>query len=137
MCGGGSFGPSCEVLWINAGRYSNRYSVQVTCDDRLLRKQLADSARALRELGKVRAKRLASRVADLQALATLADGEHIPGRLHPLVGDRDGQFSLDLDHPYRLLFVPDHDPLPELLTGGLDRAAVTQVRLIGIVDTHD
>ena len=83
------------------------------------------------------ARRLASRVADLRAVATLADAIHLPGRLHALVGNRAGQFSLDLDHPFRLLFVPDHDPLPELATGGLDRAAVTHVRLVGIVNTHE
>ena len=111
--------------------------MQVTCDDRILRKQLANPAKAVRELGPVGAKRLLSRVADLQALPMLAAATHLPGRLHALVGDRAGQFSLDLDHPFRLLFVPDHDPLPTLATGGLDRSAVTRVRLIGIVDTHD
>jgi len=32
------------------------------------------------------------------------------GTLHPLTGDLKGTFSLDLEHPLRLLFEPDHDP---------------------------
>jgi proteic killer suppression protein len=43
---------------------------------------------------------------------------------------------LDVDHPYRLLFVPDHDPVPAKDDGGLDWTHVTAVRIIGIEDTH-
>lgn len=110
--------------------------MELSCDDRDLTKLLADPSRAARKLGTVGARRLAARVADLRAVGCMADVQKLPGRLHSLVADRAGEYSLDLHHPYRLLFVPDHDPLPELPGGGLDWAAVTRVRLIGIVDTH-
>ena len=45
--------------------------------------------------------------------------------------------SVDLDHPYRLLFVPGHDPVPELPSGGVDLRAVTKVIVIEIADTHE
>jgi proteic killer suppression protein len=44
--------------------------------------------------------------------------------------------SLDLDHPYRLLFRPVDD-LPPGPGGGLDWSTVSAVVVVGIVDTHD
>ena len=45
--------------------------------------------------------------------------------------------SVDLDQPYRLLFVPGHDPVPELPSGGTDLLAITKVMIIEIADTHE
>ena len=61
----------------------------------------------------------------------------LPGaRCHPLREDRSGQFSVDLDHPYRLIFVPANDPLPRLADGGLDLTQVTAVLILERTDTH-
>jgi toxin HigB-1 len=57
--------------------------------------------------GMVRAKKIQQRLKALQAAETLADTRVLPGRCHELHGDRAGQLSLDLDHPYRLLFRPN------------------------------
>jgi proteic killer suppression protein len=35
-----------------------------------------------------------------------------------------------------MLFVPNHDPVPEKEDGGLDWTQVTAVEIIGIEDTH-
>jgi len=53
-----------------------------------------------------------------------------------LTGNRKGQLSVDLDHPYRLILKPDHDPVPQRKEGGLDWQSVTQIKIIGVVDTH-
>ncbi len=50
---------------------------------------------------------------------------------------RAGQLSLDLDHPYRLIFEPNHDPRPLRAEGDLDWSLVTSVRINGVEDTHD
>jgi len=47
-----------------------------------------------------------------------------------------GKYSVDLKHPYRLIFAPAHDPLPELPNGGLDCRRVTIVKILGKEDTH-
>ncbi|MGA2602191.1 MAG: hypothetical protein ABSH09_34935 [Bryobacteraceae bacterium] len=60
-----------------------------------------------------------------------------PGRCHELKGDRDGQLSIDLDGPYRLLFAPAHNPPPKKPDGGLDWKQVTAVVLAGLVNTHE
>ena len=62
---------------------------------------------------------------------------HLPGRFHPLTADRSGQFSLDLDGPYRLIFEPANEPLPVRPSGDLDLTKVTCVRIIEVVNYHD
>ncbi len=61
---------------------------------------------------------------------------HLPGRCHELIGNRAGQLSLDLDHPYRLIFEPADEPIPQKDDGGLDWTMVTSVVIIGVEDTH-
>lgn len=109
----------------------------VSFDDRKLERQALDPKRAKKELGEQQAKRLLARLADMQAASTLAELKMLhSGRLHPLTGDRLGQLSLDLVHPYRLIFVPDHEPIPRLEDGGLDWSRITSVCVLGIENTH-
>ena len=73
----------------------------------------------------------------LDYAAQLSDRAWPPGNgLEALKGDRKGQISIDLLHPRRLYIMPDHDPVPEKEDGGLDRAAVTRVLVVGIDDPH-
>ncbi len=77
-----------------------------------------------------------------QRLSDLADAEtldvmlSLPGRCHELTGDRKGQLAVDLVHPDRLIFKPDHDPVPTKEDGGLDWFAVTKIIVVGIGDYH-
>ncbi len=72
----------------------------------------------------------------MDASENLADTCLLPGRCHPLTGDRKGQWALNLEYPYRLLFEPANDPPPLLENGRLDLARVTAVRVIGVEDYH-
>jgi len=58
------------------------------------------------------------------------------GRPHPLTANRNGQFSLNLDGPMRLLFEPSEQPPPTLPSGGIDWRQVRSVRLLEIENTH-
>lgn len=62
--------------------------------------------------------------------------EGVPGKCHQLRADRAGEFALDLWGPYRLIFVPDHDPIPRLSDGGIDRAQVTRILIKEVDDYH-
>jgi plasmid maintenance system killer protein len=53
-----------------------------------------------------RAMRLDRRLQQLRAAESLDDLRHAPGRCHELIADRVGSLSLDLDHPYRVIFRP-------------------------------
>ena len=88
-----------------------------------------------RKLGAACARKLRSRLADIQAAACVA--ELTAGRLHPLSGDRAGQFALDLEGGTRLVFEPDQDPIPCRDDGGIDWSRVTSIRIINIGDYHD
>jgi proteic killer suppression protein len=58
-----------------------------------------------------------------------------PERCHQLTGDRDEQFAIDIQHPYRLLFRP-MEPIPRKPDGGIDLSAVTRIVITSIVDYH-
>lgn len=91
----------------------------------------------LKSLGEPMARKLKQRLAELKAAETLVDiPKGPPPRCHELSADRQGQLSVDLVHPQRLIFVPDHDPLPLKEDGGLDWNHVTRVVILEIVDTH-
>jgi len=89
--------------------------------------------------GTIRAKKLKIVLAQLKAapnLGVLAPPMSPPHRCHELTGNRKGQLTVDLDHPYRLVFEPNHNPLPERAEGGLDWNFVTAIVIQGIEDTH-
>ena len=59
-----------------------------------------------------------------------------PDRLHQLTGNRRGQFAVDLAHLFRLIFVPNHYPIPLRDDGGIDRDRVTAITITEVVDYH-
>jgi len=76
---------------------------------------------------------------DLEAVECLADMWTLPQhrhRCHQLAENLRGVFSLDLEHPYRLLFVPANVPVPRLDDDGIDLARVTAVEVRGVENTH-
>ncbi|MDF1596199.1 MAG: killer suppression protein [Acidimicrobiia bacterium] len=86
--------------------------------------------------GKRQGDLIALRLTQLAAAPTLVDmrGPGL-GRCHELTGDRQGQLSLDLVHPQRLIIEPI-EPTPRTQDGGLDWAAVIGVVVVEIADTH-
>jgi proteic killer suppression protein len=59
-----------------------------------------------------------------------------PERLHQLQGQRQNQFAVDLVHPYRMVFEPDHEPIPRKDDGGIDLTKVTAITFINVIDYH-
>lgn len=90
----------------------------------------------VRLYGDRRAKLIRRRLDELRAADTLEDLRHLPApRCHELIGDRNGQLSVDLDHPYRLIFVPE-EPIPTKSDGSLDWVQVRAIVVLGVEDTH-
>ena len=58
------------------------------------------------------------------------------GNFHELKGDRAGQIACTLDSGDRLMFEPNHDPVPVDGNGNLDWSRVTAVKILEIVDYH-
>ena len=83
------------------------------------------------------AKAIMIRLAVLKAAPTLALVPTTPpDRRHQLRGDRDEQFAVDLVHPHRLVFVPNHDRLPRKDDGGIDVAQVRAITITEVIDYH-
>lgn len=83
------------------------------------------------------ARKLQQRLMELGAAPCLDDISKLPPpRCHQLKGNRTGQFSVDLDHPYRLIFIPANNPVPEKKDGSLDLARIDSIEIIAIEDTH-
>ena len=109
--------------------------MEVDIPDDALRALCEQQRLAVKELGRPCARKLHSRLADLMAAAHVR--ELVAGRPHPLTGDRLGQFALSLHGGVRLVFEPDHNPVPMLPDGGIDWARVTRIRIVFIGDYHD
>lgn len=110
--------------------------VEITFASAKLAKLCSSWDRMVRELGPDMALRLGSRLQEIEAAASLEELRLLPQvRAHELRGDRDGQISLDLVHPKRLLIRPA-DPPPMTREGGLNWVATTSVVILEIADTH-
>jgi proteic killer suppression protein len=59
-----------------------------------------------------------------------------PERRHELTGKRKGTFAVDLKHPFRLIFKPNHEPVPVKKDGGIDLSKVTAITILGVEDYH-
>lgn len=105
--------------------------------ERRFEKQCNQLGELVRAHGTRRAQLIRVRLDALRYAECLEDLRNIPGRLHELRGNRRGQLSFDLDHPYRLIFTPHHNPVPVTEGGGMDWRRVTAVRILGIEDTHE
>ena len=61
---------------------------------------------------------------------------YLPGKGYFKEQKSSGQFAVDLKHPYRLIFKPDHNPLPRKDDGGLDLTQITAIKILGVEDYH-
>jgi proteic killer suppression protein len=91
----------------------------------------------VREYGYEKAKKIKQRMAVLMAAACLEEvPSHPPERKHELSGNRENQFAVDLKHPKRLIFEPNHNPLPRRPDGGLDLKKINAITIIEVEDYH-
>jgi proteic killer suppression protein len=111
--------------------------VLISFKDGKTEKVFCDSKALRRRWGAEQAKMIARRITQLEAAENLATLRELPQvRAHELSGNRAGQISLDVKHPYRLIIVPDHVENPRKEDGGLDWDRITKVKVLGVEDTH-
>jgi proteic killer suppression protein len=91
----------------------------------------------VRMWGAENARKVRQRLTELAAADSLAVvAKYLPARLHPLKGNRTGQFAVDVRHPFRLIFEPHHDPVPLKADGGVDLERITRIRVLAVEDYH-
>jgi proteic killer suppression protein len=96
-----------------------------------------DSKSLRRKYGAEGEKLIRRRLDELRDAATLAVVAKLPApRCEELKGDRAGQLSVRVHGGFRLVFQPDHDPVPRKPDGGLDWAAVSVIQIRDIENYH-
>jgi proteic killer suppression protein len=117
--------------------YLTRAAMDIAFTKSRLEKCANQHSHAQTEFGPIRAKRFLARLTEMRAADCLADLRNVPqAAYHELTGDRKGEIACNLDHPYRLIFVPAHFPIPRKPDGGLDWDGVTAVQITEIVNYH-
>ena len=110
--------------------------MDITFQDNNLEKIANNDRTGVKKLGDIRFKRFKKRLDQLRASKTLEDVRHQPGRFHELTGDRKGQWACDLDHPYRLIFEPQENPIPTDDDGRYVWIEILGVEIVEIDDYH-
>ena len=102
-----------------------------------LKKICSQSDLAKRKWGTQTGRRLMRRLDEMRAADNLAVLMTLPqARCHELKGSRRRQFSVDLEHPYRLIFEPADSTIPMRPDGSPDLQQISAVRILGVEDTH-
>lgn len=83
------------------------------------------------------AKKLKTRLDDLDAAQSMEDMRHLPGHWEELKKERAGQFSARLHGGLRLIVRPQKEPPPVKPDGGLDWRAIDSIHIVEVVDYHD
>ena len=87
--------------------------------------------------GSRRARKIMARLTALRRRPTLSQVPTTPPlRRHQLTGNRDEQYAVDIDRQYRLVFEPDHNPIPRRPDRGIDTDRVTAIVITEVIDYH-
>ena len=111
-------------------------SMDLTFADKKLKKCASDQRICQKEMRKQRSELYLRRIADLDAANTLEDVRYLPGHYHELTQDKKGKWACDLDQPYRLVFKPHEDPIPEDENHKYIWAEILGVEIVEIVNYH-
>lgn len=110
--------------------------MDIRFENKKLGKLANDPKKCKKEMGDKRGNLYLKRLTDLRDAETLEDVRPLPGRYHELTGTRKGQWACDLDHPYRLIFIPQEKPIPSNEGGQYIWFEIVGVEVIEIVDYH-
>lgn len=103
--------------------------------DSKLRRLCENNREAQRKLGADCARKLQARLSDIEAAASVRELPPMDNP-HPLRHDKQGQFSISLAGGSRLVFEPDHHPIPREQDGGIHWAEVTAITIVFIGNYH-
>lgn len=102
-----------------------------------LQKLLSKHRELVKKYGEKRARLIERRIVYLREASNLHNVPPTkPLRCHELSGQRKGEFAVNVDEQFRIVFIPDYDPVPRLSDGGIERKAVTEIVIIEVEDYH-
>lgn len=83
------------------------------------------------------AKKVNQRMKEISASANLEVLKSLPAaNCHELKGDRKGEFAVDISGNYRIVFIPDHHPVPIKDDNSIDCIRITEIQILGTEDYH-
>ena len=111
--------------------------MEISFRTRKLQKEFSSGITLKRKYGNRMALTIMARIGVLKNAGSLQKmPESPPERRHQINGRRVEQFAVDLVHPYRLVFEPDHSKLPRKEDRGIDLEQVTAIRILEVIDYH-
>ena len=104
--------------------------------NRKLEKQLTNPRELVKSFGQLAVK-IKMRIKNIKDADNLAVLRTIPAaRCHELTGEHKGELAVNVSGNYRLIFEPNHDPIPKKEDGGLNWEEVTKIQINEIEDYH-
>lgn len=89
-----------------------------------LEKQCTDYRVTIKDYNKEMAVKITQRIDEINSASTVEELVQFKiGRCHPLEGNRNGQYAMDLVHPFRLVFVEE-------------KGHIELIKIIAIEDYH-
>ena len=115
--------------------------MEINIPNNKLRRAATDKKAATKQYGPQMATKLHLRMADLKAANTLEDfwpPKSGPQRCHELSGNMEGKFTVDLVHPYRIVFEPvEVKPAKDRSDEQARWAEIKEITITSIEDTHE
>ncbi len=113
-----------------------KYNMNISFADKKLGKIMNSEKELQKNYGK-NARYIMRRMMVLSTAPSLAHISHKPPeRRHELEGQRKGSFAVDIRHPFRLVFKPNHNPVPLKEDTGIDLNKVTAITILEVEDYH-
>lgn len=111
--------------------------MKLTYKNRKLEKSVASLSVISANYG-TRAKLVNQRKNELEAAPSLETMQTLPAaNCHELKGNYKGLLAVDISGNHRIIFEPNHAPLPTKTDGGLDWQQVTEITILAIgIDYH-
>lgn len=111
--------------------------VQITFSTKKLQILCTSEKPAKTGLREKQIKILHQRIMEIKAADSLAD-LYILRTLHchELKGKLKGQYAVNLDAKYRIVFIIADDPIPKLPDGGVNRELVKEIEIVFVGDYH-
>ena len=110
--------------------------MEISYKSRKLEKQLTDPREMAKSFGQLAVK-IKMRLKNLTDADNLAIMGTIPAaRCHELTRERKGEIAVDVSGNYRMIFEPNHNPIPRKDDGGLNWENVTKIQMNAIEDYH-
>ena len=111
--------------------------MEITFQSTKLAKIFNSEGKLIQKFGPRNAKAIMRRMMVLAAAPSLIDVSHgPPEHRHELTGNRAGTFAVAINHPFRIIFEPNHAPVPHKADGGIDLGRVTAITILKVEDYH-